>query len=65
MRLEKSYDAPRLEMACQRALDIGATSYRSLQSILKKGLERQGLCEPPQALRAIEHDNIRGATYYR
>ena len=61
---EKSYDATRLEMACQRALDIGATSYRSLQSILKKGLERQGLCEP-QPLRAIEHDNIRGATYYR
>jgi len=64
LRLEKSYDATRLEMACQRALDIGATSYRSLQSILKKGLERQGLCEP-QPLRAIEHDNIRGATYYR
>ena len=64
LRLAKSYDAPRLEMAYQRALDIGATSYRSLQSILKKGLERQGLCEP-QPLRAIEHDNIRGATYYR
>jgi transposase len=64
LRLEKSYDATRLEMACQRALDIGATSYRSLQSILKKGLERQGLCEP-QPLPAIEHDNIRGATYYR
>jgi len=51
-------------MACQRALDIGATSYRSLQSILKKGLERQGLSEP-QPLSAIDHDNIRGATYYR
>jgi len=63
LRLEKSYDATRLEMACQRALDIGATRYRSLQSILKNGLERQS--EPPQALRAIEHDNIRGATYYR
>jgi hypothetical protein len=23
------------------------------------------LSEPPQPLRAIEHDNIRGATYYR
>ena len=64
LRLEKSYDARRLEMACQRALDIGATSYRSLQSILKKGLERQGLSEP-QPLSAIDHDNIRGATYYR
>jgi transposase len=65
LRLEKSYDATRLEMACQRALDIGATSYRSLQSILKNGLERQGICEPLQPLAAIEHDNIRGATYYR
>jgi hypothetical protein len=52
-------------MACQRALDIGATSYRSLQSILKNGLERKGLSEPLQPIAAIEHDNIRGATYYR
>ena len=41
MRLGKQYTGERLEAACFRALRSGATSYRSVQSILKHGLDRQ------------------------
>jgi transposase len=62
LRLEKSFDAQRLEMACQRALEIGATSYTSLHSILKRGLLGTP-ADPPNPARIV-HDNIRGAAYY-
>jgi len=64
IRLGKSYGTDRLEAACRRALAAGATSYRSVASILKSGLDRQEL-EPPAEDRRVEHDNVRGAEYYR
>jgi transposase len=63
IRLGKSYGTERLEAACRRALAAGATSYRSVASILKNGLDRQEL-EPPAEGRRVEHDNVRGAEYY-
>jgi transposase len=41
--LGKKHGADRLEAACRRALEIGASSYRSVESILKNGLERRDL----------------------
>ncbi len=65
MRLGKSYGDERLEAACQRALRLGATSYKSLQSILKNGLDRQALPEAEEATpKPIAHPNIRGGGYY-
>ena len=64
IRLGKSYGVERLEAACRRALASGATSYGSVASILKSGLDRQEL-EPPAEGRAVEHGNVRGAEYYR
>jgi len=63
--LARRYDAPRLEAACRRAVAIGGTTYKSLRSILEKGLDRQALSEdtPPPA-DPITHENIRGASYY-
>ena len=64
MRLGKQYGQDRLEAACGRALAINATSYKSLESILKRGLDR---APPPQRqlqLPVIEHANVRGADYY-
>ena len=61
----KSYGQDRLEAACQRALRLGACSFKSLQSILKQGLDYQPLPEtddPDQE--PIAHPNIRGAGYY-
>ena len=63
-RLDKSYP-DRLENACCRALHIGATSYRSVESILKNGLDRQPVPEPQSQSSPVQHNNIRGADYYQ
>lgn len=66
MRLGKRYGDDRLEAACQRAIVIGSCSYKSLESILKKELDRQPLPGPPPVdPEAIQHLNIRGPHYYR
>jgi transposase len=65
MRLGKSYGAERLEAACRRALQIGACSYKSLESILKQGLDHQPVPPPPATTLVVQHDNIRGALYYQ
>ena len=65
MRLGKHYGDERLEAACARAVAIGALSYRSIEAILKNGLDRRSL--PPAAgdTAPIRHENIRGARYYQ
>lgn len=64
MRLGKSYGAERLEAACRRALTIGACSYKSIESILKNGLDRTPLPPLPAAPAPLRHANIRGPEYY-
>src|SRR5215475_13369024 len=64
MRLGKSYSAERLEAACRRALTLGACSYKSIESILKKGLDRQPVPQPPASMASPPHLNIRGPQYY-
>ena len=63
MRLVKSYGAERVEAACGRALEIGARSYSSVNSILKTNRDRQRRA-PPTDEPAIIHDNIRGPRYF-
>jgi transposase len=65
MRLGKSYGDERLEAACRRALTLGACSYKSIESILKKGLDRHPVPEQPSATTASRHANIRGPQYYQ
>ena len=65
LRLAKSYGDQRLEAASQRALAIGAKSYKSVESILKHNLDAQPLHPPAASTIAIEHANIRGAQYYQ
>jgi hypothetical protein len=66
MRLGKSFGAERLEAACRRALHFGTLRYKSLESILKNGLDRQALpqAEAPAATSRPDHANVRGADYY-
>jgi transposase len=64
MRLGKSYGDERLEAACQRALPLGACSYKSLESILKHGLDRRPLPQQPEATAGPAHANIRGPHSY-
>lgn len=63
-RLDKSYPG-RLENASRRALSIGATSYRSLESILKNGLDKTPATTPKSQPAPVLHANIRGAGYYQ
>jgi transposase len=65
MRLGKTYTAQRLEAACWRALALGAVSFKSVQSILKSGLDQQPLpATSNQDALPIDHPNIRGGHYY-
>ena len=68
IRLAKKYSDDRVEAACERALLTGACRYKSVESILKNGLDRipvnpshssqQPSSTPP-------HDNIRGSEYFK
>jgi transposase len=66
MRLGKSYGGARLEAACRRALHFGTLRYKSLESILKNGLDQQPLpaAETAQEPTPLPHKNLRGSTYY-
>ncbi|MGI8777562.1 MAG: IS21 family transposase, partial [Acidimicrobiales bacterium] len=66
VRLGERHGAERLEAACARALAIRAHSYRSVESILRTGLDRKPL--PAAAAPAPahpDHDNLRGPGYYQ
>lgn len=66
MSLGREYGEGRLEAACARALTIGSPSYKSIQAILKKGLDRlPPQKEIPQQSSFITHSNIRGPRYYQ
>jgi transposase len=66
MRLAKRYGVERVEAACRRALVVGARSYRCVESILRAGLDAAPLPELAEPTApGIEHENLRGADYYR
>lgn len=65
LRLGKSYGDHRLENAAKRALEIGATRYQSIESILKRGLDQQPLpTADSKSTSPSLHSNVRGAHYY-
>ena len=65
MRLANQYSPERLETACTRALTIKTYSYKSVESILKNGLDQQPLLfDAPDHQPPAQHSNIRGKHYY-
>lgn len=64
MSLAKSHSAARLEAASERALLLGACSYQSLKSILKRSLDQQPVLELDIEKAGPHHGNVRGAQYY-
>jgi transposase len=66
IRLGEKYSASRLEAAAQRALSSGAVRYKSLESMLRHGLDQQPLAVPsPEERTTTSHNNIRGAEYFQ
>ncbi len=65
LNLSRRYDRKRLEKACERALSIRSTSYQSIASILKRGLDKLPLeREEDRQGELPMHTNVRGAGYY-
>src|SRR5262245_7205898 len=63
IRLARSHGHERLEAACGRALQIGARSFTSVNSILKNNLEAKRPA-PAADGPSIAHPNIRGPGYF-
>jgi transposase len=62
--LGKTYSNPRLEAASKRALELGACSYQSLKSILRRSLDRQTTLPLEPERTGPRHENVCGAHYY-
>jgi transposase len=66
-RLGQRYGSARLEAACARALAVGARSYRQVDAMLKRGLDRAPLPVQTTLVQApaITHEHVRGPKYYQ
>lgn len=64
IRLGGKYSLQRLEAACERALVSGAVRYRSIESMLRHALDQQPMADNEDR-RGPNHDNVRGAEYFR
>jgi transposase len=69
IRLGKQYSPDRLEAASTYALSIHGFSYKSVQSILKNGLDQKPTLLPIRESSTLplplQHPNIRGKEYYQ
>lgn len=64
IRLADRYGATRVEAACARALAVRSFSYRSVEHMLRHGLDGAPLPERHDLRPHPRHQNLRGATYY-
>jgi hypothetical protein len=65
IRLAQKYSPARMEAAAERAVLIGAISYKSVKSILRNGLDSQPPPLPPAPRPSPEHENLRGPEYFQ
>lgn len=63
-RLAKSHGHERLNAACERALAMRSTRLRTVEEILKSGMDRVAPKEPAPAI-PLQHSNLRGPEYYQ
>lgn len=65
LRLAKKYGDGRLEAACSRCVAVRARSYRSVESVLRHGLDKLGVEDVSDVADApLDHENVRGRDYY-
>ncbi len=65
MRLAKHFTEQRLEAACERALSINACSFKHVKSILENNIDKQPLLPAFDAVKPVQHYNLRGKEYYQ
>jgi transposase len=66
MRTAEKYGGARMNAACERALSagtIGGPNRRSIEVILKRGLDLQPTATPTRTT-PLQHENVRGGDYY-
>jgi transposase len=63
LRLAKRYGDERVERACARCAAVNARSYKSVESMLKHGLDAAPAAAPT-AGPISDHENVRGRDYY-
>ena len=63
LRMGDRYGGERLEAACARAIRIGNPTRKSVEAILKSGLDKVALSSEVET-NAIMHENIRGGDYF-
>ena len=63
LSLVKSHGPARVEAACRRGNHVGSTTYGSIVSILKHGLDKAYAQEATPEV-PLRHGNIRGSDYY-
>ena len=55
----------RIEQACERVLVFERVSYKSVERILRLGLDKTpALRTSSEGVKAIEHEQVRGADYF-
>jgi len=64
LRLAKKYGDARVESACARCFAARARSYRSVESMLRLGLEAQPVQDTDDTVAALSHENLRGPDYF-
>ena len=64
LRLARDFDPVRLEAACERALQLGALSYRAIRALIDAGSTAPAAPLPMQP-ELLAHDNLRGPTYFQ
>lgn len=63
LRMGRQYGQERLEGACKRALGLGSPTRKTVQALLKNGMDKTLPAAEPEA-RRVRHDNIRGGDYF-
>jgi transposase len=66
MRTAEKYGGSRMNAACERALSagiVGGPHRRSIEVILKRGLDLQQTSAPTRST-PLQHENVRGGDYY-
>ena len=64
-RITEQYGIDRTELACGRAVRLGARSFKPVAKILALGREAMPLPgDEPEDSAVIAHENVRGAAYY-